>query len=294
VTNFHLDQRPIQPQTSEQDIGKETQRLDTLVAKCKAGVAWVNLLAIAKQLQFGEYNDRLENDNETNKLIASFKGSGIVAMKDTSAIPLILDLKRIQPELTLAKDFVEVDQVPELKLIDTQKIIVASGQHRLSALRRYNKSLQDELDALEKRWKKISGLKNPTQEHVELHNDLRAEIGAMKGLLQGMNKWGVIVYDKGKLDAMATVSTASMYTVSVVPMSAHATVARADYMDTMLFVSPANATVATASDRPSLMYTDQTLQINCLLVATNSHVISVATTGCMNTTRLKRKSWSQF
>ncbi|KAG2029473.1 hypothetical protein BDR03DRAFT_1018337 [Suillus americanus] len=199
ASHLHLDQRPIQAQAPQHDIGKETQRLDTLVAKCKVGVAWVNLLDIGKQMMFGEYNDRMENDAETNKLIASFKGSGIVSMKDTSAIPIILEIDRIRPGLTLAKDFIEVDEVPELELIDSKKIIVASGQHRLSALRRYKKSLQDELSALNKRWTKIANHKKPTKDDIEAHQELRTDIGGLKGLLESIGQWGIIVYDKKKL-----------------------------------------------------------------------------------------------
>ncbi|KAG0698909.1 hypothetical protein DFH29DRAFT_1081577 [Suillus ampliporus] len=100
-SSLHLDTRPVQAEAPKHDIGKETQRLDTEVAKCKAGVAWIDLLEMGDRLKFGVYNDRPENDTETNKLVGSFKSSGIVPMKDTSAIPLILDIKRVKNVKTL-------------------------------------------------------------------------------------------------------------------------------------------------------------------------------------------------
>ncbi|KAG2336036.1 hypothetical protein BDR05DRAFT_1063727 [Suillus weaverae] len=158
TSNLCLDERPILPQIPKTDIAKETQRLDTQVAKCKAGVAWINLLEMQDRLKFGKYNDRPPNDAEINKLIGSFKSSGIVAMKDISAIPIIIDLRRIKTGLTLATGFNEPDDVPELELVDKEDIIVASGQHRLAALCKYHQSVEDELASLEKKRAKIAGL----------------------------------------------------------------------------------------------------------------------------------------
>ncbi|KAG1725971.1 hypothetical protein EDB19DRAFT_1833590 [Suillus lakei] len=126
---LHLNLSPIEPQVLQNDIGDATQRLDNLIAKCRVGVAWVDLLKIGDNLLFGEYNDRLENEAETNKLIASFKAAGIAPMKEASAIPIVLDIKWIKPGMILAHDFIEPDNIPELELIDAKKIVVASGQH---------------------------------------------------------------------------------------------------------------------------------------------------------------------
>src|SRR5882757_5568740 len=194
MSSLHLDERPIEAKTAKDDIAKETLRLDSQVAKSKAGVAWINLLKIRSKLTFGVYNDRLENEVETNKLIASFKNAGIVSMKETSAIPIIVDLKRIKKSVKLSMDFSEPDEVAELGLVDNNAIVVASGQHRLSALRKYAQSLEDELAGLEKRQTKIAGLKHLTEDHVTSYNNIREEIALTKGLLEGIGKWGVIVY----------------------------------------------------------------------------------------------------
>ncbi|KAG0694776.1 hypothetical protein DFH29DRAFT_1072779 [Suillus ampliporus] len=197
-SSLHLDTRPVQAEAPKHDIGKETQRLDTEVAKCKAGVAWIDLLEMGDRLKFGVYNDRPENDTETNKLVGSFKSSGIVPMKDTSAIPLILDIKRVKNVKTLGNDFTVPDDVPELQLKDSAKIVVASGQHRLSALRRYYQSLEDEYQALEKKRTKITNLKHPSEEHVQSFNEMRDEMCSIKGVMEGVGKWGVVVYDQDR------------------------------------------------------------------------------------------------
>jgi hypothetical protein len=184
------------------DVGKVTEKLDSAVAKCKAGVAWADLLNLGNVLQFGLYNDRPEKDAETSKLIESFQTSGIVSMKETSAIAIIIELQRIQSKGQLALNFDDPDDVPELKLHDKGTIIVASGQHRLSALSKYHRSLADDLALLEKKRAKIlasaSGTKvMPAADDVVIHTKLREEIGILKGRLAGMGKWGIIVYDKG-------------------------------------------------------------------------------------------------
>ncbi|KAG2101638.1 uncharacterized protein F5147DRAFT_655274 [Suillus discolor] len=133
-SHLHLDQRPIEPTGQKKDIGKETQKLDAQVAKCKAGVAWVNLLDIADTLKFGVYNDRPEKDEETNKLVTSFKTLGITPMKDTAAIPIIVDMKRVENKDSLLKNFDEPEKVSELKMKDKNHIVVASGLRHFASI----------------------------------------------------------------------------------------------------------------------------------------------------------------
>ncbi|KAG1719939.1 hypothetical protein EDB19DRAFT_1918388 [Suillus lakei] len=202
---LHLDTRPIQAVKAENDVGQETQKLDTQLAKCRAGIAWIDLLKMAKRLKFGVYNDRAENETERNKLIASFQKAGIVSMRETSAIPIIVDMKRLRSGLTLSSDFTEPEKIRELDLVDRDEIVVASGQHRLSALQKYNQSLEDEYAALEKKREKIASLKNVTTEHVTQWNEIREEMGVILGKLDNIGKWGVIVYNKTLLLAKGDV-----------------------------------------------------------------------------------------
>ncbi|KAG2355343.1 hypothetical protein BDR07DRAFT_1493324 [Suillus spraguei] len=109
VANLQLDTRPVRAEAPENDLGKETQRLDTLVAKCKAGIAWLNILTFAHRFKFGIYNNRPENETETNKFISVFKTKGIVPMKDVTAIPIIISKKRIGNCDALVSDFSDPD-----------------------------------------------------------------------------------------------------------------------------------------------------------------------------------------
>ncbi|KAG2085391.1 uncharacterized protein F5147DRAFT_659522 [Suillus discolor] len=197
-SHLHLDQRPIEPTGQKKDIGKETQKLDAQVAKCKAGVAWVNLLDIADTLKFGVYNDRPEKDEETNKLVTSFKTLGITLMKDTAAIPIIVDMKRVENKDSLLKNFDEPEKVSELKMKDKNHIVVASGQHRLSALKRYTQSLRDEVEMFDKKRNKIMGMSKLTPENVQQHNEYRAQQCDILDILHNIGQWGVIVYDQDK------------------------------------------------------------------------------------------------
>jgi hypothetical protein len=194
-----LDERPIEAQAPKVDLGKQTQQLDKKVAKCKVGVAWVNLLMMENPMTFGKYNNRLEKDVERVKLIGSFKASGIVSMREMSAIPIMIAVGRLKSGLTLVQDFSDPDMVPQLELQDVDAIMVASGQHRVSALKQYHKGLEEELTALEGRCVKISeSPKALMQETIEEYEGLWVEIGMLKGQLDGMGKWGVIVYDESK------------------------------------------------------------------------------------------------
>jgi len=174
------------------------QQLDKKVAKCKVGVAWVNLLTMKNQLMFSKYNDQMEKDSEWAKLIASFKASGIVLMRDLSAIPIMIRVSRLKSGLTLAQDFSDPDTVPQLELGDVDVIIVALGQHRVSALKQHHKALQDELMVLEGRCAKISEASELMQEMIDEHKVLQGETGQLKGQLDGIGKWGIIVYDESK------------------------------------------------------------------------------------------------
>jgi hypothetical protein len=58
------EQEPIKAITPKNDLAKETQRLDTLVVRCKVGVAWVELLPMKRRLKFRVYNDCPQNKSE--------------------------------------------------------------------------------------------------------------------------------------------------------------------------------------------------------------------------------------
>jgi hypothetical protein len=193
-----MDKRLVEANAPTNDPAQATQKMDTQLAKCRLGMAYIDILKIQNSLVFGKYNDRPQVEREVNKLIASFKKEGILAMREDTAIPIMLSRKRLASDLHLALNFDDGDEVPQLQLKDAHAIVVASGQHRVAALKKYSKNVMDAIASLEKRRHKISEMKKPTEEHIVEYNSLRNELAELKGALISMGKWGTIVYDEGK------------------------------------------------------------------------------------------------
>ncbi|KAG2353803.1 hypothetical protein BDR07DRAFT_1382821 [Suillus spraguei] len=116
----------------------------------------------------------------------------------TLPIPIIISKKRIGNCDALASDFLDPDVVPELKISDQDVIVVASGQHRLSALRKYHRSLQDEKTSLTKKIERIKGLKHTTEDHKVEYDNCRQQLSTVLGTLVDLGKWGIVVYDSYK------------------------------------------------------------------------------------------------
>ncbi|KAG1769734.1 hypothetical protein EV702DRAFT_1049611 [Suillus placidus] len=191
-----MDKRPVEANAPTNDPAHSTRKMDTQLAKCRLGVAYIDIAKIQNPLLFGKYNDRPQVEREVNKLIASFKKEGILAMREDTAIPIMLSSTRLKSGFSLAVNFNEPGEVPLLQVDDAHTIVVASGQHRVAALEKYSKNVLDEIVSIEKRRHKISEMKNPTEEHIAEYNSLRNELGELQGALILMGKWGVIVYDE--------------------------------------------------------------------------------------------------
>jgi hypothetical protein len=155
----------------------------------------VDLLKIFKCLKFGIYNNCLENEAETNKLVGCFQMNRIISMKDVAAIPLSMKHLCVMNLDTLKTNFNEPKEIVELKIIDADPIVIASGQHHLTTLNIYRQSLVDEYSSLEKKIQKIHALKNVNQEHIAVFNKYHDEMGRLKELLHDIGKWAVIVYE---------------------------------------------------------------------------------------------------
>ncbi|KAG2031386.1 hypothetical protein BDR03DRAFT_986444 [Suillus americanus] len=191
-----MDKRPVEANAPTNDPAQATQKMDMQLAKCRLGVAYIDILNIQNPLLFGKYNDRPQVEREVNKLITSFKKEGILAMREDTAIPIMLSSTRLASGLHLALNFNEEEEVPQLQLEDAHGIVVASGQHRVAALKKYSKNVVDEIASIEKRRHKISEMKKPTQEHIAEYNSLRNELAELQGALILMGKWGTVVYDE--------------------------------------------------------------------------------------------------
>jgi hypothetical protein len=124
-----MDKRPVEANAPTNDPAQATQKMDMQLAKCRLGVAYIDILKIQNPLVFGKYNDRPQVEREVNKLITSFKKEGILTMREDTAIPIMLSRTRLGSDLHLALNFNDDDEVPQLQLKDKHAIVVASGQH---------------------------------------------------------------------------------------------------------------------------------------------------------------------
>lgn len=150
-----------------------------------------------KSLIFGKYNDHPENPSETNKVLASFKQFGIQALRDNTSIPIILKAAWLNDDLNLPSSFAFADELQELKLKDTEEIIVASGQHHISALKKYLSQAEEAKENALKHIKEIEDLDILTNEDVANYNRQRKVVAEMMGILRDISWWGVTLYDEG-------------------------------------------------------------------------------------------------
>ncbi|KAG2108215.1 uncharacterized protein F5147DRAFT_652937 [Suillus discolor] len=137
------------------DPAQATQKMVQL-AKCRLGVAYINILKIQKSLVFGKYNNHPQVKREVNKLITFFKKEGILVMQEDTAIPMMLSRTCLK----------------------------------------YSKNIMHGIVSLEKYYHKISEMKKLTKEHVTEYNSLCNELAGLQGALILMGKWGIIIYDK--------------------------------------------------------------------------------------------------
>ncbi|KAG2337508.1 hypothetical protein BDR05DRAFT_952582 [Suillus weaverae] len=191
-----MNKRPVQAKERTTDPAQNTQRMDAALAKCRIGVAYIDILKIKNSLVFGKYNDRPQEPREVNKLLASFKKEGILAMREATAMPIMLSGARVKTGLSLAVNFDIPDAVPQLQLKDVNDIVVASGQHRVAALKRYFEIVTGEMMRIEQRCDDIAALKNLSPEHLTEFNSLRDQLDELQGMIILMGKWGIIVYDE--------------------------------------------------------------------------------------------------
>lgn len=76
--------------------------MDTKLANCRLSVTYIDVINTQNLLLFGKYNDRLQV--KVNELIGFSKKEGILAMREDTAIPIILS-STCQPQRTRAGAF---------------------------------------------------------------------------------------------------------------------------------------------------------------------------------------------
>ncbi|KAG1823904.1 uncharacterized protein BJ212DRAFT_707908 [Suillus subaureus] len=193
-----MNKRPVQAKERTTDPAQNTQRMDAALAKCRIGVAYIDILKIKNSLLFGKYNDQPQEAREVNKLVASFKKKGILAMREATAIPIMLSGARVKTGSSLVVNFDIPDAVPQLQLKDVDNIVVSSGRHRVAALKKYSEIVTEEMARMEQRCDDITARKNLSPDHLTEFNRLRDQLDDLQGTIILMGKWGVIVYDEGE------------------------------------------------------------------------------------------------
>jgi hypothetical protein len=194
---LHMDSREVEAKAPAIDPAKEAKRLDAAVQEARIGIGYINVLTISNELLFGRYNERPEKDSETNKMVTSFDLHGIQSLKEVNALCVIVKRSRLASGQTYEGQWMKEESLQEIQFNDRDGIVLASGQHRVAALKKMNKNTLDELSALVKRNTKLTELEDPTEEHVEEQHDIREQIAEAKGKLKMLGKWGVILYDEG-------------------------------------------------------------------------------------------------
>ncbi|KAG2050856.1 hypothetical protein BDR06DRAFT_974134 [Suillus hirtellus] len=234
---FRLNTRPVEATLPTSDAALEIQRLDAGVNNTIIGIGKINILAIENTLKFGTYNDRLLNKSEVNKMVDSFEKYGLQWMKESNALPIVIERSRIAPGQALTGSWTDANTLEEVVFQDVEPLICASGQHRVAALRKMAKSHLDEQEEIEKSLARLEAKGAITSNEVEEHNGLRIRLSRVKGFIATTGVWAVILYDKAHPVSHLDVARASCpaYIDTAAHPVSHLDVARASclaYIDT--------------------------------------------------------------
>ncbi len=170
---------------------------DTLI-----GYARVDMLALQdeKRLEFGLWNQRKLNPAEVRKLVESFS-RGIHRYSPKNLIPIILSHRNLKGKVSTVSE-----PTTKLPLLGPQDFIgsiaVASGQHRVAALRAYRQIEAKELEDMNKSFMKLTSEKTSKAEEWTANEEaqlkaLGKRIKEAKAKQQHMGRWGVAIYDSG-------------------------------------------------------------------------------------------------
>ncbi|KAG0699991.1 hypothetical protein DFH29DRAFT_876941 [Suillus ampliporus] len=196
-SGFSLDTRPIQAKMPENDPAAEAQRLNQEVETARIGNGYINILDLENPLIFGTYNDRPEKMSEINKMMTSFECHGIQSMDEKNALVIIIERSRLSGNQSLDVPWTDINALPHVRFLDTAGLTLASGQHRVAALRKLMQTHTDELVVQLKCLERLQNIDNPSPAQQEEHRDLREHIAELKGATQIKGKWGVKLYDAG-------------------------------------------------------------------------------------------------
>ncbi|KAG2337832.1 hypothetical protein BDR05DRAFT_952347 [Suillus weaverae] len=192
---FKVDKRPVQGTIDMDGPAARTVALDDKLEKAIIGIGKINVLEIENDVQFGRYNDRPLKISEVNKMITSFDKHGMQWTKSENAIAIVIEPARLAAGQMLEGRWNSPDTLTSIKLSDKEPIQLASGQHRVAALRKAMDKYLKEEESLNKHLLRLQDKEALTEEEVVEHEELRKRLAKVKGHIDEMGQWGVILYD---------------------------------------------------------------------------------------------------
>lgn len=196
-----MDKRAVQATLGIDEAAVKMLELDEAVEAAKIGFGKVNLLDMKNPLAFGIYNDRPLKMSEVNKMITSFEKHGIQWFKPENALAIVIKRSRISAEQIekgeLGGDW-NAQELTTVEFLDNEPLQLASGQHRVTALKKHCNNYEEEEAALDKRLLRLNDKDKLTMEEVREHEELRTRLGEVRGHLKELGQWSVKLYDIGK------------------------------------------------------------------------------------------------
>ncbi|KAG1717541.1 hypothetical protein EDB19DRAFT_1922612 [Suillus lakei] len=179
------------------ELAAKIQCLDVALAKARIGIGKINILKLENRLTFGVYNDRPEKMTKINKMLTSFESHGIQAFTEVNALPIIIHRSRLSPDQTFDANWNQPETLINVRITDAKEIVLASGQHRVAALKKMYQSYLDEFITYSQHLKQLEDLATHTDMHFEDHAAIQDRMVKVKGHIDHDGEWGVILYDEG-------------------------------------------------------------------------------------------------
>ncbi|KAG1717316.1 hypothetical protein EDB19DRAFT_1840415 [Suillus lakei] len=187
---------PIPSVVPTDELAAKIQCLDVALAKARIGIGKINILKLENRLTFGVYNDRPEKTTEINKMLTSFESHGIQAFTEVNALPIIIHRSRLSPDQTFDANWNQPETLINVCITDAKEIVLASGQHRVAALKKMYQSYLDEFITYSQHLKQLEDLATHTDMHFEDHAAIQDRMVKVKGHIDHDGEWGVILYDE--------------------------------------------------------------------------------------------------
>ncbi|KAG1726755.1 hypothetical protein EDB19DRAFT_1833326 [Suillus lakei] len=189
---------PIPSVVPTDELAAKIQCLDVALAKARIGIGKINILKLENRLTFGVYNDRPEKTTEINKMLTSFESHGIQAFTEVNALPIIIHRSRLSPDQTFDANWNQPETLINVRITDAEEIVLASGQHRVAALKKMYQSYLDEFITYSQHLKQLEDLATHTDMHFEDHAAIQDRMVKVKGHIDHDGEWGVILYDEAQ------------------------------------------------------------------------------------------------